>query len=233
MIGLNPKPFIFVHIPKCAGTSIEKALIPLLGDYQDFYDFSEQERSRFWLPGSRGLQHSKLRRYEQHFELGEYFKFAFVRNPWDRAISQISYLRNRTGTSFFSGQNFKENLRIYCDIKENIQAHDLGACQLEYLLDRSGAMRMELVCRFESLREDFGRACALLGMPGAPYLPYIFNSRRSRHYSCFYDDESAGWIRKRFARDIEFFDYKFETVAENHATEHAARCSAAAGGEPV
>ena len=120
MIGWKPLPFIFVHIPKCAGTSIEKALIPIVSDHKDFKDFSEDERSRFWLPGNKGLQHRRLRGYEQYFKLDDFFKFAFVRNPWDRAISQIEYLRSTARATIFAQQTFKECIRIYCSATKNI-----------------------------------------------------------------------------------------------------------------
>jgi len=214
MIGWKPKPFIFVHIPKCAGTSIEKALIPIVSDYTDFKDFCEKERTKFWLPGNKGLQHSKIRRYGQCFNLNEYFKFTFVRNPWDRAISQILYLRAKNGSSTFSGNNFKNHLKIYCSSNKNVQGHDLGACQLDYLLDDSGKLSVDFVAKFESLLPDFKTICSNLNINTIPYLPHIFNSFRNRHYSTYYDMESKEWIRVRFAKDIEFFGYSFESQAE-------------------
>jgi Sulfotransferase family len=212
MIGWTPKPFIFVHIPKCAGTSIEKALIPIVSDHKDFKDFSEDERSHFWLPGNKGLQHRKLKRYEQHFKLDDYFKFAFVRNPWDRAISQIEYLRSKTGGSLFPSDNFKEHIRVYCNTKKNIWGHDLGACQLDYLKNIAGEMRIDFIGRFESLSVDFKKVCELIGIVDIPSLPHIFKSKRTQHYTYYYDDESARWIKERFAKDVDFFDYKFEEI---------------------
>jgi hypothetical protein len=214
MIGWKPKPFIFVHIPKCAGTSIESALIPIMSNHKSFKDFSEEERSQFWLPGNKGLQHRKLRRYEQTFMLDEYFIFGFVRNPWDRAISQIRYLRSVTGKSFFHGDDFKEHVRIYCNTKKNVWGHDLGACQLDYFKDLSGEVRVDFVGRFESLSNDFRMVCRMLGIVNVPNLPHIFNSKQSRHYAAYYDDESAGWIRNRFAKDVKYFGYKFEEPGE-------------------
>ena len=210
MIGWNPKPFIFVHIPKNAGTSIEKALIPYFSHHKDFKDFSEQERRKFWMPGKNVLQHRKLRRYEQHFKLDEYLKFAFVRNPWDRAVSHVEYLRTRARATIFDRGTFKEQLLIYCSTKKNIWGHDLGACQLDYLLDTSGKMAVDFIGRFESLETDFKQICTAIGINHPPDLPHVNNSKRNLHYSEYYDEESSDWIRKRFAKDIDFFDFKFE-----------------------
>jgi Sulfotransferase family len=132
MVAWRPNPFIFVHIPKCAGTSIEKAFIPIIIGQKDFGNLSEAQRSKYWLPGKKGLQHSKLKKYANIFDLSKFFKFAIVRNPWDRAVSQIQYLRSKTGESVFSGRSFKENLRIYCSSRITVWGHDLGACQVDY-----------------------------------------------------------------------------------------------------
>jgi hypothetical protein len=210
MIGWKPRPFIFVHIPKSAGTSIEKALIPVVSQHQDFKDLSEDERTKFWLPGNKGLQHLKLRRYQQHYKLEKYFKFAFVRNPWDRAISQIEYLRTRAHAGILAKGTFKERLQVYCSTKRIIWGQDLGACQLDYLKDASGKLRMNFIGRFETLTADFENICILLGINQPLKLQHIFNSNRSLHYSEFYDDESYTWVKQRFSKDIDCFGYKFE-----------------------
>jgi len=216
MIGWKPIPFIFVHIPKCAGTSIEKVLIRQATTHNDFRDFGQGERNRFWLPGTKMLQHSKLRRYQDRFSLHKYFKFAFVRNPWDRAVSQIGYLRRKIGETLFPGNDFKEHVRIYCDLKKNVLGHDLGACQYDYLLTHSGNFGVDFVGRFESLTQDFMKVCDIMGIHSNVTLPHIFNSMRTSHYSVYFDDESAGWIQKRFARDIDHFSYSFERLDVSH-----------------
>lgn len=210
MIGWKPTPFIFVHVPKCAGTSIEKALLAVATDRSSFKELSENERTRFWLPGGKCLQHSKIRRYARHFQLENFFKFAFVRNPWDRAISQINYLRSIAGRSAIPGKTFKEQLKVYCRATRNICGHDLSACQIDYLVDALGQMRVDFVGRFETLATDFEKICGSIGISPALSLPHVFNSQRSRHYSDFYDDEAMGWVASRFAKDIEYFGYPFE-----------------------
>jgi hypothetical protein len=210
MIGWKPKPFIFVHIPKCAGTSIEEAFIPIVTGHKRMQSLSEEQRSKFWLPGRKGLQHRKIRGYEQHFRLSHYFKFAFVRNPWDRAISQIDYLRTKAKATIFSNRDFKERLKAYCTTKKNIWGHDLNVCQLDYLKDNSGKVKIDFVGRFESLEKDFKEVCSIIGIEPILNLPHIFNSKRTTHYSEYYDEESAEWIQRRFEMDIDAFGYSFE-----------------------
>jgi hypothetical protein len=68
---------------------------------------------------------------------------------------------------------------------------------------------VDFVGRFESLESDFRQACRIIGLRPIPPLPHANNSHRKRHYSAYYDDESVEWIRERFAKDIDYFGYKF------------------------
>ena len=202
-------PFIFIHIPRCGGTSVEQALIPLTTLAQSGLDLSRAERAKHWLEGNRGRQHSKVLDFARYVRVGDYFKFAFVRNPWARAVSQIEFLRAGSFRSLFPGRTFKDNLRIYCEIKEVRHGHDLRACQFDYLQDNNGGLCVDFVGRFESLEKDFRHAGRIMGLRPIPVLPHANNSRRKRHYSTYYDAESVEWIRDRFAKDIEYFGYKF------------------------
>jgi hypothetical protein len=161
------------------------------------------------LPVKGGLQHSKLRAYGRKFEINDFLKFSFVRNPWDRAVSQINYLRSVAHAPFLQGKTFKQQVKAYCNSAARIWGHDLGACQLDFLVDDSGKVKMDFIGRFEALPEDFSSICRQIGVQPAPVLPHIFNSHRKRHYSTFYDAESADWIRCRFAKDVNYFGYKF------------------------
>jgi hypothetical protein len=210
MVGWSPIPFIFVHIPKCAGTSIEKALIPIVSRHSDFSDFEPEEARRFWLPGSRGLQHSKLYQYQTCFPLPEFFKFAFVRNPWDRAVSQILYLQRTHGRTLFPGDDYKRHIRTYCTTRAMVAAQDLAASQLDYLRDATGRIQMDFIGRFESLASDFRALALKLGLEDVPMLPHVFSSAPRHPYQFYYDSESAEWIRERFADDIDLFGYAFQ-----------------------
>ena len=72
MLVSDEKRFVFVHIQKTGGLSIERTL----------RDFAPDVRQV-------GGRHEHLRRIppELRREWGSYFKFAIVRNPWDRLTS--------------------------------------------------------------------------------------------------------------------------------------------------
>jgi len=230
MIGWKPKPFIFVHIPKCAGTSIEQSLLPLVTQRNAFRELTPDDRHRYWLPGVEALQHRRLRAYARNFRVSGYFKFAFVRNPWDRAVSQIHYLATVARWRFLLGKTFKEQLRDYCNTKAMVWGHDLRASQVDYLTGISGVMEMDFIGRFETLNRDFGVVCDGIGIQPVPQLPHVFDSRRKLHYSAFYDADSAELISQRFSRDIDFFGYRFERLAGPDSTATGGFSSASAIG---
>jgi hypothetical protein len=212
MISLKPIPFIFVHIPRCGGTSIEQALIPqVVPGKVSFGDLSDVERCMYCLPNHiSSSQHSKIRRYARQFALNDFFKFAMVRNPWDRIISQVSYLRDVANAAVFREKSLKEQIWYCCNSRKSIWGHDLGASQVDYLTGPDGTIEIDFVGRFETLVGDFQRACKMLGLAEAPALPHVSKSQRREHYSKHFDPESAKWVAARFARDIEYFGYKFE-----------------------
>ncbi|MFY0650415.1 MAG: sulfotransferase family 2 domain-containing protein [Cyclobacteriaceae bacterium] len=73
MINVVDNRYIFIHIPKCAGTSIAKAIG--LGDITSHMKACEIRKSIGW------------------FRYSTLFKFAFVRNPWSRFLSLYNYAR--------------------------------------------------------------------------------------------------------------------------------------------
>ena len=210
MISWKPSPFIFIHIPRCAGTSIEQALLPLATGAVNIEELSAADRAKHWLPGGHGRQHAKLAKLAATVPLNDFFKFAVVRNPWARAVSQIEYLRAKTKKPSFTSDDFRENVRAYCVARFASHGHDLAACQFDYLVDATGKMAMDYVGRFESLDNDFKKICHRLGLKQPPKLPHIHFSRRARPYQDYYDKKTADWIRRRFAKDIEYFGYEFD-----------------------
>lgn len=89
----------FIHIPKCGGTTIEKAFENQLDDPPLYYD------SRFRFPNMRySLQHSP--QHSTFIELREmklipkdFDIISFVRNPYDRFLSEYCWRLKKGGNS--------------------------------------------------------------------------------------------------------------------------------------
>ncbi len=74
---------IFIHIPKTGGTSFNEIMSPSDSEITTASDFSSR------LKGSKGdhLDARESRALHGSEKWNEYFKFAFIRNPWDLIVS--------------------------------------------------------------------------------------------------------------------------------------------------
>ena len=109
MIISHTRKFIFIHPHRCAGTSITNSLLPYLGDDDEVYGCT---RSGEALSEKNRLENIKKYRKEQgdspwkHSTAlfvkayvgdkiwDEYFKFTFVRSPWDIHLSNYFWWKN-------------------------------------------------------------------------------------------------------------------------------------------
>ncbi len=121
-----------------------------------------------------------------------YFKFCFVRNPWDRAISRYYW-------SFHKVKSLDESLIRY---NPNVNFHI-------YTID--GKVTVDYIGKYESLMEDLAYVCEQLGIPFDKWLPRAKGDSRKdrRHYSEVMTKEQAEYIREKCAAEIELFDYQF------------------------
>ncbi len=212
MISDRPKPFIFIHIPKTAGTSIEKALLPSSTGYADFKYVPVDQRRQHHLPcPGISMQHQKLRRYQHVLEKKPYFVFSVVRNPFSRVISQISYLEAITseGRNLFAG-DWKTKLMVMAQAQKWIAGHDLGANQVDYLEPPPGLSPSVFTARFESLGQVWPEICQRLGLITQVTLPHIFIRRNQEPYQSYYDGESREAIGHKYERDLTAFSYGFD-----------------------
>ena len=196
------KRFLFVHIPKTAGNSIQSVLRNYSEDeivssrrYQDGI-----ERFGVRSADSTLKKHSSLAEYrtalgEEQFH--ELYKFTCVRNPWDRLISYY----------FGTGdQTAKWDREVF----EGLVLRTLSAA--DYLRLEEGEKdpfgNLNRVIRFETLTEDFRALCADLDIPVATLPEYNRSQRES--YPQYYDDKLRALVAERFAPEIERFGYTFE-----------------------
>lgn len=206
---------IYVHIPKTGGSSINHLLLPikherkhLIGNY----------RSRFQ-PMEWGLQH--LRASYILGELGyeifnKFFKFSFVRNPWDKLVSQYFYtsavvrheLREWVGITIDS--TFEEYITKLYNSNPLVLTHPHWAHQHEFLYDLKGNQMVNFIGKFENFQEDYNQICDILKIERTE-LPQINKSspRKEKHYTEFYNDKTRKMVETIYKKDIEIFQYKF------------------------
>ena len=117
MIISESKKFIFLHNPKCAGTTVRNTL-GLFDTRNNYYWlFDEIDGKKI---DKAHLTLNILRRYSpQDFLLfQEYFVFGFVRNPYDRVISAFNEGHIKLYRKFKKNEvelsEYKEKLNAFC-----------------------------------------------------------------------------------------------------------------------
>lgn len=194
---------IFVHIPRTGGTSVETAL-GVLSDAR--VENTSLMFGRVTSPSLKSralstdfLQHltaSELRDLVGE-EFNNYFRFAFVRNPWERMVSIYFYHRKVTGEI----ASFPEFLKRAEGHRKN---HLVP--QHEFVFDKDGNRLVDFVGRFERMPDDFSKVCAALKIERE--LPHL-NAATIGDYRSYYDDAARRIIERVYGEDIERFSYAF------------------------
>ena len=178
---------VFIHVPKTGGVSISNVLeIPR--KYQG---------------------HTRLKDHKNHPD--DYFKFCFVRNPWDRFVSCYFYFKEygrgdnldrHNGEIVNSFSSFDEFVRSFS--VENNKFRGLHFHDQIHFFDE----KINFVGKFENLQEDFNFVCEKINVP-CQKLPHK-NKSNHNHYTDYYNDETRKLVGKIYSNDIEAFGYKFE-----------------------
>ena len=202
--------FIFVHIRKTAGTSVTNTLgeceggtIPMSDNFSPPPPF----RSRS-CTGTKVHNHANFSWYKEVLtkeQLNEYFKFTFVRNPWDLRVSQYEYNKKYEWGRLkrLANKPFKEWVRHY-SIKKRPEQTRSGLPQIAVI---ESVDNLDFIGRFENLQEDFDIICDKIGIP-KQQLPHV-NKTKREHYTEYYDDETKQIVAEKYAKDIEYFGYEF------------------------
>lgn len=137
----------------------------------------------------------------------DYFRFCFVRNPYDRAVSDW-----RWRTSKRAGPPLS-----FHDYLEALQRRDFSHPALPKHWDNwpiytiGNEIAVDFVGRFEQLERDLAQVFDRIGLP-PPVLPHAKNSGRSRPWTEVYGQTERALVEELFSREIEQFNYSFNAA---------------------
>jgi len=202
---------IFIHIPKCAGTSIINALHqhglekyrlnPWIGDSTFL---ASKSVSEFNGSGLVTFCHDYLHELKANGVLTDSFydrafKFCFVRNPWDRFLSLYHY------------KNIYEKRRTrfkqFCMSFDRQKLKGQWNLQVSWIPDD-----IDYIGHVETIEQDFTYILSVLNLDHIQLKkdntskPIRFFKR---HYTKYYDSESQEAIRDVYKEDIEKLGYEF------------------------
>lgn len=208
---------IFIHIPKCAGSSVEKAF----GLYNP-QNTPNYESLTGWCPKNKFLlQHATPRELLDFGliskeEWDSYYKFVIYRNSWDRAYSDYSYFFNTSNIlgkfeSYLNGEKeyFEKLNPINCNNSSYEGSHQIN--QIDYFFLNNERINYNTIIDFKNINEGFKKVIFDLNLDYNFFDIHINKSKNKiKHYSYFYNDKRKKLILQKYKRDIEFFNFKFE-----------------------
>lgn len=163
------QPIIFIHINKTGGSSVALAL---------------------GLPMQMHATALEIRHHLTREQWDQAFKFAFVRNPWDKVVSHYHYRVHTNQTGLGDGNiDFNGWVQRSYGSKEPAFYDNprFFMPQLDWISDESGALIVDHVGRYENLAKDFSEVCRILGV--RKELPHVRQSSH-KHYRDYYSDEA-------------------------------------------
>lgn len=188
----------FIHINKTAGSSIEKAL-------------GRTEHSP---------THNTLTNYKKYVDKG-YYIFSFVRNPYDKMVSQYHHRKQNTQDKKVLNISFKDWIMNLDEIGFDIKGTGNQVAWLslqKWVWDKDKKiyttrpdevkLGVDFIGFFENLQEDWNTLQNELDISPQIKLPHRRKSKHS-NYREYYDDVTREIVYNRFEDDFNIFNYKF------------------------
>lgn len=188
---------VFIHIPKCAGSSINQDL-------------------KLQSIGFSGHSPASC-----HFDyLGDYFSFTFIRNPYDRVASAYKYFqklipghrwykRNSIIADAAAKMNFNEFVNHILDFQK-LMVREEGSFEsgihfqpFDYFLDE----KINYIGRFEDIQKDYSYIRSRLNLPIK--ILRKTNSTNNNDYKKIYSGDAERIVYNIYNQDIKKYKYQF------------------------
>jgi len=205
---------IFVHIPKAAGSGIANRLWTTnKGTGEDSLEYEKHESIL------------NVQAYLEPAAFNEYFKFAMVRNPYDRLVSWYHYYQDlwRSGKAEINPCN-PEHIEQFLDMDFLTYAislkspyewdchtgvacpHHMIAPQYKYIIGYGDFILVDFVGRVEELDANWKIVCARTGMDYQ--ILEVVNKTEHKPWQSYYTN---GWarqnVRRLYEKDFKYFGY--------------------------
>ena len=208
MIVSQEHKFLFFAVNKTGTTSAEKYLqnygtvrLPKHSTAQEYKNFVDRKDG-----------------FSLDEDFASYFKFAFVRNPWDRLVSLYKYRmrpkyrdpNDRYHAFSTYGIEFEDwVLDPESSLYQIMNAGRTPAFpQSRRLSDADGAALVDFVGKFECLSAHFKQACQHIGLP-VKRLSRV-NVSQGKPYMDYYNEQTRAKVEEVFKEDVKRFGYTFD-----------------------
>ncbi|GAA6184280.1 sulfotransferase family 2 domain-containing protein [Aliiglaciecola sp. NS0011-25] len=195
--------FLFLHLPKTAGNSIQERLKAYSEDkivcINDFQDGIERFEVRNQFAGIH--KHSSLTDYQKVLPetlFKHLFIFATIRNPWERMIS--FYFSPHRKVKLWDRNDFI-NLLNQVKTLPQLLAVENPSHQQEWFDN------VDFIIKYEHLDTDFQKVCLQLELDCNPLT--IRNKSSRLDYKTYYDPELIELVAQKFEQEIAYGHYSF------------------------
>ena len=221
MLISHSRRFIFIHVGKTGGMSMREVLKPFADEPDRFKirrpaPLVDGRPNPLYTVWETLLLHAKAGDVAAAFpaEFQSYFKFAFVRNPWDLMVSLYHFiLREPTAAKHdqVKAAGSFERFVEWAIATPDPFPKGITKLQSDMLVDAQGRLTVDFLGHYETIEEDFATVCRRVGIEAS--LPHL---NRSLHaaYLRYYDNRTRDLVADHFRRDIELFGYAFEGLRQ-------------------
>ncbi len=235
MLISHTKKFIFIHIYKTAGTSvmdvflpycrlidrlvyenkISRKLIGISGHLLGWDDDGNKQFTGFHMHATA----AEIREKMGGSLFDSYYKFVFVRNPFDFLVSLYFYIsqdKNHRDHGMVLKMSFLVFLRWYT---VNNPSH-----QVDFIVEpHTNKMLVDYIGRFETLEKDITFIQERLGLEVRKGVQHKNPSlkRKSKNYKDYYNDEAKNLVENYFQTDLNLLGYNFDGFQENSPMMHS------------
>lgn len=209
------KQVIFVHIPRTAGLSIERYAKKRY-TYKAFKHGSCAENNVQFLSTSHASVPFLLKEKMLDQQMwDDAFKFAIVRNSWDRLVSIYEFycsfrIRRKCKTNYCLN-SFEEFVKATIVLKKHVPVITVSSYRplFQHVLPQLFWLQkgVDFIGRFENLDEDWKTICKLSSMKYEKLTK--MNTIKRKSYQEYYSERIRDIVSSFYVEEIERFGFKF------------------------
>ena len=198
------KKFAFIHIPKTAGSSIHIF-------FKDYFKIKDRSDP---IPEKHHKTIKKI--YSENEKIKNLFKFAVVRNPYDRFVSAFNdfYQNRNTNRSnhpikIKDGTTFEDFCFSFVESEWSGDIHFKAAYEFVTV---DGEIAVDKIIKFENLVQDFSEVCDILKIDKHLFInqgcKHRQTNRKHNSFKEYYNKETKKIIYSFYQKDFELFNYE-------------------------
>ena len=142
-------------------------------------------------------------------QYSDYFKFAFVRNPWDRLVScWLDKVVHNNYFDFSPGEH--EAMKSFSRFVDFISNMDMENCDRHLRLQSAliDLSQIDFLGRMENFDRDLDKVLIRIGVESGNVVKRNVSKDR-KPYRDYYDDTLIAMVESIYQKDIQIFGYRF------------------------